>query len=125
MESCKPLYDYSLFIHRIRANLANGARPEQAVDIAVDQCLKEDILTDVLRVNRREVVQMFLEEYDEELHEKTLREEGREEGRQMMELTRNLIWDNRLEELLKATEDEELRRNLIEEYGIDKQKKRI
>ena len=42
-----------------------------------------------------------------------------------MELTRNLIRDNRLEELLKATEDEELRRNLIEEYGIDKQKKRI
>ncbi|HJB15467.1 MAG TPA: hypothetical protein IAA05_05420 [Candidatus Blautia excrementipullorum] len=136
MESCRPLHDYSLFVHRIREKLAEGYRPERAVDLAVEQCLREGVLSEELSASRKEVVGMFLEEYDAELHERTLREEGREEGRQegrqegrregmqagsrmMAELAKRLRADDRMEDFWKAVEDEKFCRRLLEEYGMN------
>ena len=128
MESCRPLHDYSLFVHRIREKLAEGYRPERAVDLAVEQCLREGVLSEELSASRKEVVGMFLEEYDAELHERTLREEGRQEGRRegmqagsrmMAELAKRLRADDRMEDFWKAVEDEKFCRRLLEEYGMN------
>lgn len=54
---------------------------EDAVNIAVNECIKENILADFFRKNKAEAIQMSIFEYDEELHKNTLREEGRAEGR--------------------------------------------
>ena len=95
---------------------------------SVEQCLREGVLSEVLRANRKEVAGMFLEEYDAELHERTLRQEGREEGRReemeagswiMAGLVRRQRKDNRQDDSWKAMEDEELCRRLLEEYGIE------
>ena len=80
MKQCKPLMEYSRFIHRIRENIRTGCSPTEAADLAVEYCLANGILTDVLRAHRKEVVGMFLEDYDEELHYRTLRREGYEDG---------------------------------------------
>lgn len=84
MEKCKPLLDYSRFIYYIRENISNGHSPQNAVDMAVDRCLEEDILTDVLKEHRQEVVSMFLDEYDDELFTRRMYEhlarDSREEG---------------------------------------------
>ena len=32
MESCRPLHDYSLFVHRIREKLAEGYRPDDRME---------------------------------------------------------------------------------------------
>lgn len=80
MKQCKPLMEYSRFIHRIRKNIQNGCSPTEAADLAVEYCLANGILTDVLRAHRKEVVGMFLEDYDEELHYRTLRRERYEDG---------------------------------------------
>lgn len=129
MDQCRPLMEYSCFIHYIRENLKAGHTPEEAVDLAVERCLKEDILTDVLRLHKKEVVRMFLEEYDEELHERTLRREGVEEGRkqgleqgreEMNELIRAALNDNRQGELLRSLDDRKLQEKLLKEYGIKK-----
>lgn len=80
MKQCKPLMEYSRFIHCIRENIRNGCSPTEAADLAVEYCLANGILTDVLRAHRKEVVGMFLEDYDEELHYRTLRREGYEDG---------------------------------------------
>lgn len=53
---------------------------EKAVPLAIDYCLKNDILKDFLLANKAEVIAMSIFEYDEELHKKTLKEEGFEEG---------------------------------------------
>lgn len=53
---------------------------KDAVKCAVDECICENVLSDFLKKNRAEVIQMSIFEYDEELHNKTLREEGLEEG---------------------------------------------
>ena len=80
MKQCKPLMEYSRFIHCIRKNIQNSCSPTEAADLAVEYCLANGILTDVLRAHRKEVVGMFLEDYDEELHYRTLRREGYEDG---------------------------------------------
>lgn len=52
---------------------------DTAVNRAVNECIKENILADFLRKNKREVVAMGIDEYDAELHEKTLIDIGHEQ----------------------------------------------
>ena len=66
---------------------------EEAVERAIDDCIREDVLADILEKHRSEATTMILEEYDEELHIKNEKEisydegkndgikEGREDGR--------------------------------------------
>ncbi|HIZ23545.1 MAG TPA: hypothetical protein IAA21_12250 [Candidatus Blautia faecigallinarum] len=127
MEKCRPLWEYSYFIHSIRENLKAGCSPHMAADLAVQHCPKEGILEDLLRKHRKEVVGMFLEEYDKELHERTIRREGWEDGQrngqkngldQAFELTRCLLEADRLEDLRRSTKDKKFRQKLLKEYGI-------
>lgn len=47
---------------------------------AVDYCIENGILEDVLRRKRSQVLGSILEEFDVEKYERSLRREGREEG---------------------------------------------
>ena len=49
---------------------------------AVEECIREGILEDFLRVNRAEVEKMSIFEYDKEEEERKLREAEREVGRE-------------------------------------------
>ncbi|MBQ9200205.1 MAG: hypothetical protein IJ141_08510 [Lachnospiraceae bacterium] len=53
---------------------------EEAVPLAIDYCIKYDILKDFLLANKAEVISMSIFEFDEELYKKSIREEGYEEG---------------------------------------------
>ena len=53
---------------------------DQAVEYAVDECIKENILADFLRKNRAEVISMSIFEYDKEEEEKKLRKAEYEAG---------------------------------------------
>ena len=52
----------------------------QAVECAVDECIKEGILAEFLSKNRAEVISMSIFEYDKELEEKKLRKAEYEAG---------------------------------------------
>ena len=112
MEKCKQLREYAEFIATIRKYLAEGMQFEKSVEIAVDNCIKNGILADVLQKNRAEVVDMILTEYDEEEFRKALREDLRNEG---------------LAEGIKATiricmkcdiSKDQARKNLMEEFSL-------
>ena len=71
---------------------------------------------------------MILTEYNEELHirnEKALSyQEGIEQGRlqeagKLNALNNRLIRDKRFDELKRSTEDPDLQKKLLEEYGIE------
>ena len=79
VKGCPSLYQYMCYVEKVRTY--NKTMPiEEAVAVAVDECIKEDILADFFRRNKAEAIQMSIYEYDQELHNKTLLEEGIEVG---------------------------------------------
>ena len=58
-----------------------GSMPlNDAVERAVDECIREGILAEFLTCNRNEVISMSIFEYDKELEEKKLRKAEYEAG---------------------------------------------
>ena len=79
MDSCHVLYEYAVFVAKIK-RYRDSMELKEAIDLAVRECIEENILRDFLEQHRREVCDMCLTEFDEKKYEDVLREEGREEG---------------------------------------------
>lgn len=82
MEKCRRLGEYSEFVNVLRKFTDGRSDKREALSEAVDYCIGNGILEDVLRKRRSQVLGMLLEEFDVEKYERTLRKEGREEGRE-------------------------------------------
>lgn len=80
MEKCPKLYEYSYLVAKIRENQANGKTLEGAISAALEDCLAQGYLTELLTTYRREVTGMLLYEYDERKHLKNTYEEGIQKG---------------------------------------------
>lgn len=78
MEKCIRLMHYSQFIARINQNIMNGMPVAVAIDNAINYCIANDILTDILIKNRSEVRHMLLTEFDEKKFAKTMWKEKTE-----------------------------------------------
>ena len=79
MEKCPKLYEYSYLVAKIRENQASGKTLEGAISAALEDCLAQGYLTELLTTYRREVTGMLLYEYDERKHLKNTYEEGRQQ----------------------------------------------
>ena len=79
MDSCHVLYEYAVFVAKIK-RYRDSMELKEAIDLAVRECIEENILRDFLEQHRREVCDMCLTEFDEKKYEDVLREEGRKEG---------------------------------------------
>ncbi|MCM1185711.1 MAG: hypothetical protein NC251_04465 [Lachnoclostridium sp.] len=78
-EKCPTLKEYMQYVDRVREYAA--VMPlEEAVDRAVDECIKEGILKDFLLLNKAEVRHMSIYEFDEEAYERAIRTEEYERG---------------------------------------------
>ena len=113
MERCKTLKEYAQFIAIIRRNLAENMKHREAVEQAVDECIRNDILADILRKNRSEIVDSILTEWDENEYREFLKEESWKEG---CEAGRNA---GRIE---GRSEGIEMMIQSCIEFGIDRQK---
>ena len=80
MEQCRTLKEYSQYVERVRKYTAQMELNE-AVELAITECIREGILSDFLSRNRAEVLKVSIFEYDQELEEKKLREAEFEYGR--------------------------------------------
>ena len=86
----------------------------EAVEKAIDECIKKGILAEFLRKNRAEVLRVSIFEYDEEEHMRQEREESRQEGiEQVNDLYDKLHDLNREEDIWKAIKDVEYRKKLL------------
>lgn len=80
-EKCRTLQEYMLYIERIRLYTEEkGMVLQEAVETAVDECIKEGILEEFLRKNKAEAIAVSIFEYDEEKELRLLREAEREYG---------------------------------------------
>jgi len=81
LEKCPALYEYALFVQRVRDNMSRGMTREEAVDRALDECIKEKCLGNYFKARRAEVKDMILEEYDEANTLRIIARDAKEEGR--------------------------------------------
>ncbi|GKH32170.1 MULTISPECIES: hypothetical protein [Lachnospiraceae] len=81
LDTCKTLKDYSEYVSRVR-EYAGSMGLEAAVELAITECIRENILSEFLSKNRAEVKSVSIYEYDEEKHMRQVKEEGFQEGHQ-------------------------------------------
>lgn len=80
LEACQMLKEYMLFTIKIREN-QKVMELRDAVNKAVEDCIREGILSEFLKEQRAEVVAMSIFEYDAEKHIRLEKEESYEEGK--------------------------------------------
>ena len=81
MEQCQTLKEYAQYVARVRKYTSSTELSlEEAVERAVDECMKEGILSEFLTKNRAEVISMSIFEYDKDEEEKKLRKAEYEAG---------------------------------------------
>ena len=81
-EACRTLGEYAIYTDKIRAYTEEMELPE-AVDRAMDECIREDVLREFLMKHRAEARAMSIFEYDQERHMQQEREAGIEKGRRI------------------------------------------
>ena len=113
MEHCQTLKEYAQYVTKVRKYTSLGELSlEEAVECAVEECIKEGILAEFLIQNRAEVISMSIFEYNKDEEEKKLRkaefEAGREEGRKELlkqQIQRKLSKGKSIDEIAEELEE--------------------
>lgn len=83
-EKCPSLKEYMVYVEKVR-NYVRGMPLADAVERAVEECIKDNVLKEFLSVQKAEVMKMSIYEYDEERELQIIREDerflGKEEGK--------------------------------------------
>lgn len=83
-KKCPVLAGYMTYIDKVR-KYADKMELKEAVEAAINECIREHVLVDFLKRQKAEVIMLSIYEYDEERELKLIRaderELGREEGR--------------------------------------------
>ena len=142
MSACHTLREYAQYVEQVRI-YARELPFSEAVEKAVDYCIKNGILSDFLSKNRAEAIEVSIFEYDEEKHMKSEREwaynnghedgltEGRKlgltEGKQLgikegeqrlLKLYQLLLESGRNEDLNRILSDKTYREQLYQENNL-------
>ena len=118
MEQCQTLREYAQYVAKVRHYTARMPLNE-AVTLAVNDCIKEGILKDFLRQNRSEVITMSIFEYNKEEEERKIRKAEYEAGEtRILNLIQRLTLDGRSDEISKLATDRELLNTLLKEYNL-------
>ena len=86
LAQCRPLYEYSWFIQRIKEHLASGMNRDDSIISAIKDCEKEGIMVDFVRAHGTEAVNMLFTEFNMEDALEVRYEEGFEDGVEKGEL---------------------------------------
>lgn len=118
LEACRLLKEYAQYVEQVR-EFAKKLPLVEAVEQAVDYCIKNDILADFLKRNRAEAIEMSIFEYDEEKHLKNEQEFWKKKGEVRLAKLMQLMLDNgRSEEFQQVLTDSEYREQLYKEYQL-------
>ncbi len=73
LQDCQDLWEYSKFIEKVRG-FAENMPINEAVQLAVDVCIREGILAEFLTKNKAEAIAMSIFEFDQEKYDAAIRE---------------------------------------------------
>ena len=130
---------YSRFVAKIRELETQGMSRDNAIQMAIEWCIRHDVLTEYMKKHGRWVKEMFTFEYDAELAKAAARDDGYEEGlaegetrgeargeargraegeSRLSRLMSLLLRSGKNDEATAAVENAEMRKKLYEKYGI-------
>ena len=119
MEKCRRLREYSQFVFIVREQKKMYEDPEEATLRAVDICIEQGVLVDILRKHKAEVISMVLSSFNQEAYEEDMYETGYKEGeRRINTLYEKLLKEQRMDDMKRAVEDEAYRETLLREYDL-------
>ena len=111
LQKCKPLYHYSCYVDRGKTNVRSGMTKENAVSEAVNFAIQNDFLDGYFKIQKAEVLNMSLTEFDQEAYDRHRFNEGKEAGigegkrKNALQNARNFIrMGIPLEQIAKGTE---------------------
>lgn len=81
MEKCRRLEEYAIFVARVRKYIRENVSKRKAITLAMDECIQEGILYDILTKQKAEVLGVVLSTFNKELYEKNLKEDAYNAGR--------------------------------------------
>ena len=91
-KNCKALYDYCIFIDRVKTNIKNGMKNEAAIDEAINWAIEQNLLEGLIREQRAEVRMDLLTEFNQEQYDRIRRREGYEEGARQKAIESAISW---------------------------------
>ena len=127
MWNCHRLWEYAFFVDQIDEGTRCGLAMRTSVNNAIDYCIQNNILKDILEESRMEVVGMLLNEFNEHRYKKFIREEAMEEGiaqgieqgqNRVNLLYQKLREDGRVEDVMKAIDNSDYLEQLLKEYEL-------
>ena len=80
MKQSHTLREYAQYVALVRRYKTELGSLDEAVNRAVDECIRNDVLADFLKRNHAEVVMMSIFEYNQEEEERKLRAAERQAG---------------------------------------------
>ena len=128
LEKCQKLMEYSRFIALVRVKsdmLTEKYKKEifaEAVALAIDEAIRDNVLKDILSKNMAEVTDMLLTEFDEKAYIDGVKKQSYEEGEvrgaeKLARLVVELKKRGRVEDIAKVTDESE-RERLYKEFNI-------
>lgn len=120
LERCRPLYEYSFFIQKIRDYIDSGKSRDEAIIQAMKDCEQEGIMAEFLREHGTEAVNMLFTEFNVEDALEVRFGEGQQQGQEtMLKLVNAMISDGRSEEISRLQQDLEFRKEMFAQYHIN------
>lgn len=112
--------EYAQYVAQVRT-YAEELPLSEAVEKAVDDCIKNNILAEFLAKNRAEAIAVSIFEYDEEKHMKSERKEwltkGLEKGSDTLaQVLQSLMDAGKSKEVNRVLNDSDYRKKMLEEY---------
>jgi len=81
-KKCKKLEEYSIFVDKVHKALANADKQDYAKELArvIDDCIKNDILADILIRERSRIMESFLSHFDADEYVDFIKQDSYEDG---------------------------------------------
>ena len=128
MQKCRRLEEYAVFVLKVREHASREPKNlSKAIERAVDECIEEGILADILTSQKAEVLELALTTFDRELYEQGLRGEGEARGKEigkaqgeekLSKLIAELL-DEGLDDVVRIViSDKEAREKYYQKYDI-------
>lgn len=81
LDKCRRLKDYSIFVDCVRSFSLQTKDLSLAINQAIDKCILEDVLKDILMQQRAEVHDVVLTTFNKELYESDLKKDAYMDGK--------------------------------------------